>query len=297
LSDVGVALFRLRRLREVVVVLEGIFELGRQGGTPDPAMRRATIQNMDIVRHELGDFTGSRLTLGRVVADPNAADSIVGRDPILRSRYALTLLRLGAVDSARYWIDRSLEDERILGPMWGVPARMIAAEVALQVGDRAGFDRHRTEVERLGRSLTGAARQELGYLELLALTAPTAELPRRVAAILDSSGFGPGRPRQNRLRDHLGVAAERLIAAGHFDEARRYLAALLETSSVDSLTLSRSGWVGIALSLRARAELGLGDVAAARASLRAAETPLRNGLGPRHRSVALAAALADSLGR
>jgi hypothetical protein len=151
-------------------------------------------------------------------------------------------------------------------------------------------------VARLGQALDTKAARELGFLRILTMTEADGRLESRIAAALDSSGFGSGRPRQDRLIDHLLVAAERLNAAGHHAEALRYAAAILATVAVDSLTWKQSGLVGAALLQRAIAEAGEGDVNSARASLRAAEAPLRFGFGPGHRLVAQAAALRASIG-
>jgi serine/threonine-protein kinase len=290
-------LFGLRRLREAGVVIARLLDLSRQGNTADPMSRVNLIQNADILNQQLGEHRASLALLAGALGDSTGIDSVAARAAVLHYRYAMVLQRIGDADSARIWVDRALADEAGLGAPGAVSAHTLAADLAFRRGDGPGFALHRSAVERLGLRLDTKAARELGFLRLLAMTEGGDSLAPRIAAVLDASGFGPGRPRQDRLIDHLLVAAERLNAAGRYGDAVRYAAAVLETAAVDSLTWTRSGVVGAALYQRARGELGQGDAKAARASLRAADAPLRFGFGPGHRLVSVAAAFRDSIGR
>jgi hypothetical protein len=221
----------------------------------------------------------------------------VARVPVLRYQYAFALERTGVADSAHYWIERALAQERDLLPGDLATAHTFAAEIAATRGDMIAFERHRVAVERMVDRLPTKAVRELGYLKLLAMRETGDSLGSRITAVLDSSGFGPGRPNQGRLVDHLLVAAERLNAAGRHADAQRYAEALVAVAAIDSLTWKQSGLVGVALYHRARGEIGRGDVRAARASLQSADAPLRYGYGPAHSLVRRATALRDSLGR
>ena len=290
-------LFGLRRLREAGAVVARLLVLSGQGATADPMSRVNLLQNADIVNHQLGEYRASRALLGKSLGGSGGIDSVAARVPMLHYRYALALQRTGDADSARFWIDRALADENGLGPAGAVSAHTLAAELAVRSGDVPAFRRHRAAVERFGAQLDTKAARELGFLRLLVMTDTGGTLAQSIAGVLDSSGFGSGRPRQDRLLDHLLVAAERLNSGGRHGDALRYVAAILETAAVDSLTWTRSGVVGAALLQRARAERGQGNANAARESLRAANAPLRFGFGPGHRLVALAVSLRDSIGR
>jgi serine/threonine-protein kinase len=288
LMDLSRVQFGLRHLREAGATVARLLELSRRGISSDPHTRAILIQNSATVRHQLGEFRASRELLAAVVGDSTGRDSVVARVPVLRYQYAFALERTGVADSAHYWIERALAQERDLLPGDLATAHTFAAEIAATRGDMIAFERHRVAVERMVDRLPTKAVRELGYLKLLAMRETGDSLGSRITAVLDSSGFGPGRPNQGRLVDHLLVAAERLNAAGRHADAQRYAEALVAVAAIDSLTWKQSGLVGVALYHRARGEIGRGDVRAARASLQSADAPLRYGYGP---------ALRDSLGR
>jgi hypothetical protein len=95
----------------------------------------------------------------------------------------------------------------------------------------------------------------------------------------------------------LRAAAWALLETGAWAESLGFAEHLERIGTRDSLALTRSAIVGEALLLGARARLGQGDTAAARASLARAIAPLEAGLGVRHPLTMAAAALGDSLRR
>ena len=295
LGDNARTLFVAHRPREARAVMHQLLALSRN--TADPWTRIATILNTALSTDALGEFETNRIFLGSIVGDSAGADSLAARAPVLRYEYARTLDWLGLTDSARHWTDLALTGEAELGPRFVVAAHLTAAQIALRQGDRDAFARHSAAVERVGQQTSTKAQRERGLLRLLTLTNDNGSLAVRIETELDTLGFGAGRPRQDLLVEHLLVAAERLNDSGYFVDAKRYAATAAELSPVDSLARKQSGVFGWAMVEVARAAAGLKDVSAAREALRAADAPLRFGLGSGHRLMKVAAMVQGSMER
>lgn len=100
-------------------------------------------------------------------------------------------------------------------------------------------------------------------------------------AILHQTGWFE-RKRRIRMRPIAMLAGDLALELGWPDSAFAYARILDSTSNWDSLTYSRSGWVGAAKFLEARARLARGDTAAARPMASAARGALAIGFGPEH---------------
>jgi hypothetical protein len=114
-------------------------------------------------------------------------------------------------------------------------------------------------------------------------------------AALRDNGYFEGK-RRVRLRPVALVAGETALALGQPAQALAYARGIDSISSIDSLTRTRSGWVGAARLLEGRAELAAADTVAARRAIRAAQTALSVGFGADHRLTRSAAALLAQLG-
>ena len=109
----------------------------------------------------------------------------------------------------------------------------------------------------------------------------TAVAQEALLTALHRSGWFDGK-RRIRMRPVAMVAGDLALELGWPDSAFRYARILDSTFSWDSLTYRRSGWMGAAALLEARARLASGDTAKARATATSARGALAVGLGPEH---------------
>ena len=117
---------------------------------------------------------------------------------------------------------------------------------------------------------------------LLALPAgDTARAHDLVVQALTSAGYFSGK-RRKIFRSSLILAAETALALRHPAEALRYARDARAVVTLDSLTETRSAYVGEARLVEARALLASGDSAGARSTLARSVEALRTGAGPAH---------------
>jgi eukaryotic-like serine/threonine-protein kinase len=109
---------------------------------------------------------------------------------------------------------------------------------------------------------------------------PAAARAYFVSALRDF-GYFQGK-RRVRLRPVALLAGEAALRLGLPDTALAYARSAAETAVLDSLTTTRSGWVGAARLLEARAHLAAGDTAAARTAAAQARRALGVGFGDDH---------------
>jgi tetratricopeptide (TPR) repeat protein len=100
----------------------------------------------------------------------------------------------------------------------------------------------------------------------------------RVTDALRSAGYFDGK-RRSIFHSALILAAELSIEAGHLDDALKYAGDAKTLAMRDSLTATRSAFVGEARLVEARALLARGDTAAARGARDEARAALRVGAG------------------
>ena len=111
---------------------------------------------------------------------------------------------------------------------------------------------------------------------------------------LRANGYFEGK-RRTRLRPVVLLVGETALALGQTAVALEYAHAAVTSATVDSLAEQRSGWVGQARLLEARARLATGDSSAARAAAKAAVRALTVGVGADHPLTLAARALIASL--
>jgi hypothetical protein len=122
---------------------------------------------------------------------------------------------------------------------------------------------------------------------------PTAALAELEQAIR-LQGYFEGK-RIYQMRSVLILAADAALAAGDAGKALEFARAARGIADVDSLTPTRSAYVGEARLFEARARLLAGDTTAARDAVRQALTALTFGAGPDHHQTREAAALQRQL--
>ena len=117
-----------------------------------------------------------------------------------------------------------------------------------------------------------------------------------VTDALHEHGYFDGR-RRRVLRAPLVLAAETALRSGHPRVAADLAADAREIATVDALASTRSGFVGEARLVEARAALALGDTLSARPALELAHRALRHGFGEEHARTREAAVLLERMSR
>lgn len=102
-----------------------------------------------------------------------------------------------------------------------------------------------------------------------------------VVQVLQSNGYFDGK-RRLVFRSALILAAESALAMHDAGEALGYARAARTIATLDSLTETRSAYIGEARLVEARALLALGDSSSARTNAERAVNALRSGAGPAH---------------
>ena len=210
---------------------------------------------------------------------------IQGHPDSARKYFAIIVTR---ADTARdrYWQGRGLfglaRAEIALGQT--AAARTSAARFAAIA---RGFSRVKNTDDVVPDTATLA-----GLLSLAAQRPAVAQ--ERFMAALRTNGYFEGK-RKIRLRPVVFRVAETALELGQPAMALEYARAAATTATVDSLAGERSGWVGQARLLEARAQLAAGDTSAARAAATAATRALTFGLGADHLLTREAQALVASL--
>ncbi|MGH7514675.1 MAG: protein kinase domain-containing protein [Gemmatimonadales bacterium] len=206
----------------------------------------------------------------------------------------LVSLRMGQLDTAQVWLERAVHDSTASEtgiPMWA-PAAM--TQLRLDQGRLADA---RREIRRLptGTHMRQAAAALLGAR----LRWEEHDSGAAMVALEDSirvlGGAGPKPPADLALL--LVTAGEWRLAAGDARAADSLARRAGDAAAVDSLALTRSGMVGRAELLRARALRRLGDPHRARDAANRAVAALTSGFGPGNPLTRAAVALRDSLSR
>jgi len=121
-------------------------------------------------------------------------------------------------------------------------------------------------------------------------TGHRAEARQRVTDALRSVGYFDGK-RRGIFYSSLIFAGDLAVAGGQTADALRYAADARDLATRDSLTETRSAYVGEARLIEARALLARGDTAAARTAISRAVTALTTGAGQQHPLTKQASAL------
>jgi len=207
------------------------------------------------------------------------------------AKYFTMLAQQATEEHSSYWEGRAL---------FGL------ARAQLQRGQLPAFERttarFRAVTDSLGIRSTDDEVTDARILDArLALSRGDAATAHRlVVQVLRSNGYVKGtlqRDVPHKLVSTLILAAESALAMHDAAEALGYARAARTTSTLDSLTETRSAHVGVARLLEARALLALGDSADARTSAERARVALRTGAGVEHPRTREAEALLARLTR
>jgi eukaryotic-like serine/threonine-protein kinase len=189
------------------------------------------------------------------------------------AKYFAVLASQGVSQHNTYWEGRGL---------FGL------AQAQLRLGDIAGARRSTARFDQI--AATGKVRfssddqvtDSRMLHALLALhTGDTAAAHDLVVQMLRSNGYFNGK-RRKIFHSALILAAETAIALGHPSEALGYARDARLKAALDSLTETRSAYVGQTRLVEARAMLASGDTSGARAELARSVVELRDGAGAEH---------------
>jgi tetratricopeptide (TPR) repeat protein len=204
------------------------------------------------------------------------------------AKYFAVLASQGVSQHNTYWEGRGL---------FGL------AQAQLRLGDIAGARRSTARFDQI--AATGKVRfssddqvtDSRMLHALLALhTGDTAAAHDLVVQMLRSNGYFNGK-RRKIFHSALILAAETAIALGHPSEALGYARDARLKAALDSLTETRSAYVGEARLVTARAMLASGDTSGARTELARSVVELRNGVGAEHPRTREAEGLMSALQR
>jgi eukaryotic-like serine/threonine-protein kinase len=257
----------------------------------------------ELLQNAFSWYSGALFELGEVAAVDSAVAALMhdeaavlgGHSSGIMDLYAgLARLRLGELDSADVRLERAQRDTTAGagGLGWFLPPAL--TQLRLEQGRPAEARRHYrglptgTYTRRVYAAWFGAW---LHYLEKDPVVA--ARMLEDSLHVLRGDDETPRPP----LAVPYIMAAEWRLAAGAPRAADSLALLGRAAAAVDSLALQRSGWVGRAELVRARAAVALGDTQAARAAAHRAVVATTSGFGPHSRFTRAAVALRDSLAR
>ena len=300
LNDVGRALHQAKHDRESVAILMHVADLQRNGYEPDPLGQAVLLYNVSAVYAGLGEYRTAREWLAKRVGLFPSVDSAPQQAEFASYAYGSILFRLEELDSAELWLRRALTQPEHLFSRFVVPAHFMLARIALEKGRVDEARRHVELADSILKKpghIPDAPADRVAYrITSMEMREPPAVAAAAIERMLDSAGYKSDATGASAI-DPLLDAATRLVAVGSYDAAARYAEHAARIAAVDSIANRQSGIIGKAEVLEARAALGRGDSAQARALLARALPPLTYGFGAHHPATLGALALRDSIRR
>jgi hypothetical protein len=280
-----------RRTREAIPYLRRVLAGLDAAGYSDTEKVPNVVSLLWLSLMELGEFVVLDSSLRAMVRAQEAAHGTARVSAPIAFFYGYGKLRLGELDSAELWIGRAARDttQRQITLVDYLPGAL--SQLRLDQGRVADA---RAAVARLGddrRATPAMLRARLRHLEGDPAGA-AAQLERELGLLLSD-----GKPRHPWFALPLALAAEWRLARGDAGGADSLARLARGAAAIDSSALVRSGLVGRAELLRARALRALGDLPGARRAAAGATVALGNGYGEGNPWTAAARLLADSLPR
>ncbi len=293
LNDYARALYAARRVRAIEPIMRRTLAMVRSGTSADPRAVAIVRYNVSALYEALGEF------LGRLQFFREELAQTPDPDALLQFEYASVLDMLDQPDSAAAWYRLALGRGEVLEGYRQCLAHLRLARITR----RGGHPQDAAPHLRAATTVCGPWEKTPwihGVRTADALASPEFREPAvglagRVERALDSAGYTPATV-SRYIIEPLGAGALVLLQAGDYAGAEHYGAEIVRVAQLDSLTLTRSGHVGLGLLLEARAEAGLGHAAAAKDLAARSIPPLTFGLGKDHSLTRSAVALRDSLG-
>ncbi|MDQ6737173.1 MAG: serine/threonine protein kinase [Gemmatimonadota bacterium] len=287
-SSLATALDLQGKHREALATYQnamGILDRSNRGGTAT----RAIIQHDHAVALMiLGETAVAERSLRGVLQtigqDDSAAD--IPTQPLIH--YAHAALFEGHADSAgKYFALLAGQAARKHNTYWEGRGMFGLAQAQLQVGDIKDARRTIARFDEIAAHKTAWSTDDqvtdprILHALLAQSAGDAATAHALVLQVLRSHGYFSGK-RKAIFRSALMLAAETSLALGSPAEAIGYARDARATATVDTLTETRSAYVGDARLVEARAQLATGDSSSARITLARSVVGLRNGAGTAH---------------
>ena len=298
----------LARALEETGDVRGAIALGRRadslldstgrGGTMVSAV---TEHNIAVALAKLGETADAEKLLQDVLVRAARSDPMghLPAQPLIH--YAHVALFQADRDSARkYFALLATQATADTNPYWQGRALFGLAEAQLQSGQLVEAGHTMAQLRPIsGNPKLSSTDDQIVDMRVLegwiALSTGHAAAARdSVVAALRSAGYFAGKQRAV-FRTALILAAEAALASGKPADALRFARDARQLATRDSLTETRSAYVGEARLVEARALLAAGDTAAARTTVDQAVVGLRAGAGTGHPRTREAVALLASL--
>ncbi|MGN6392060.1 MAG: protein kinase domain-containing protein [Gemmatimonadales bacterium] len=278
------ALENLKQRREALAIYQHLASLMDRTGRGDASGRNVIRSNIGLALANLGELTAAEPIQREALEQSRRSNPRREAHPIVIANYCKTLLFLQKVDSAvacfQMLYDQSkgnnndvMQDEAAIG----------LAEVALDQGRLGDAERWIAEDQRIHRRMGEAPMPLTQALtgSLAAARGDSAGADSVFTQVLTGMGYFQGK-RDFQMRYVLPWAADAALLAHDPVKAAGYARAAAEYATSDSLSETRSAFVGEARLLEGRALLARGDTAAARVVLARGVNALRAGAGPDH---------------
>jgi serine/threonine protein kinase len=295
-TSVGLAqaLYLSQRLREAAAVERQYLAELDSTGYGDTEVFPNSASFLAETLWELGEPVAADAEIRPFVREQEAIHGQGRISTYLALLYGWGKVRLGELDSADVWIARALRDTTAGGGGMTVWLPMAITELRLEQGrleDAARASAQLSVASRGRRAVTALLKARIrsergdpaGALAFLEKELRTLSTDGRAPLPLFAPSFV--------------TAGEWRLAFGDPHAAESLAVLATRAAAVDSLALRRSGLVGRADLLRARALRVLGDTAGARMAIHRAVLSLATGYGPLHSFTLEARALRDSLER
>jgi hypothetical protein len=299
LNDLGRAYGGNRQMRESRDISLRVIRAMRQGASADPRDIPVLLYNASVAFDALGEYRDARAFLGPELARSYREDSVAVFSMNVYD-YAMFLEQLGEADSAEYWFGRAVETPAKIDSARMFTSQIMLARYAEARGDMARGRAHRAIargfMSMVPRSPPAGASWVSDRIAQARASGDAATVLSTIRTEFGAIKYTP-ESRAQRLAGAIGDAADALIAVGRYAEAIPYAEHLERLGTKDSLTARRSGVLGRALLLRARAAAGMADTVKASELIERAVEPLRYGYGANHRLTREATALRERLQR
>jgi tetratricopeptide (TPR) repeat protein len=251
--------------------------------------RAIMLHDAAVVLVRLGETADAERAFHDVLVRAAAADrqGRIDWQPLIH--YAETALTQGDADSARkYFAAIVARADAEASQYWQGRGLYGLARAEFALGETGAARASAARFGAIARSFPGVKSTDDVLPDTMLLAGLAALANRRPAAAqasflggLRANGYYEGK-RLIRLRPVVLLVAGTALALGQPDTALVYARAAGTAAAVDSLAGERSGWVGQARIIEARARLALGDTSAARAAAAAAARALATGMGADH---------------
>jgi serine/threonine-protein kinase len=284
--------------REALEVYQRLASLLDRTGRRETVSRNAISNNIGIALSNLGQLVEAEPVLRETAEQFRRTNPAHEVHPAIILNYARTLIELNRLDSAAVW-SRQLQAQAVRDKIVGLEQTALFFLARIEIA-RGRFDEAAKAITALKALLPRVPRPHLedvmqleGMLSLA--RGRSAEGQAQLLAALKTGGYFEGR-RGYGTRSLLTLAARASLEAGQPDSALSFARAADSLAAEDSLTLTRSAFVGEARLLEARALVARGDSTGARRIIGPALTALGAGAGRDHPLTREAMALQQALG-